>query len=100
MTSQFLRQFSAQQFSQLCCGAAHSYVELAEQRIDGADVVEAHLVDQLLEDERIVGKEVDAPFPIIEADRAGDDLFDFARIAAAYQSMFVHLAGTFFNGKR
>ena len=32
----------------------------------GADLIEPHFVDQLLEHERVVGKEVDAPLPIIE----------------------------------
>ena len=45
--------------------------------------VEAHLVDQLLEDRRIVGEEIDAPFPVVEADRAGDDLRDLAGVLAA-----------------
>jgi len=68
---------------------------MPEQRIHSADFVEAHLVDQLFEYQRIIGKEIDAPFPIIESDRASDDLSDVACISAAHESMFTHLAGAF-----
>ena len=60
-------------------------------------MVEAHLVDQFFEDERIVGEEVDTPLPVVEADGAGDDLFDFSGVAAADQSVLSHLAGAFFE---
>src|SRR5271155_1719742 len=98
--SYLLRQFSAQQFLQRRRRAAHAHKELAEQRIHGADMVEAHLVDQLLEDQRIVGKQVDSPLPVVKANRAGDDLLYLACIAAAYQSVLAHLAGALFDRKR
>src|SRR5205807_7228550 len=77
-----------------------AYVELAEQGVDGADVVEAHLVDQLLEDQGVVGEQVYTPLPIVEADRPRDDLLDFTCVAPADEAMVAHLAGTFFDGKR
>ena len=52
-------------------------VELAEECIDGADLVKPHLVDQLFEDDWIFSEEVYTPFPIVHADGAGDDLFDY-----------------------
>ena len=33
-----------------------------------AGFVEPHLVNQLLEDERVVGKEIHAPFPVVKPD--------------------------------
>src|ERR1700688_2373121 len=62
------RQLTAQQFLQGRSRAADSHVELPEQGIHRADVIEAHLIDQLLEDQRIVGEKIDTPLPIIEAD--------------------------------
>ena len=43
-----------------------------------------------LELERIVGEQGDAPFPVVEADGAGDDLFDFARVCAADHAVGAH----------
>src|SRR5438552_10558747 len=70
---------------------------MAEQSVDGADFVETHFVDQLLEYERIVGEKVDAPLPVIESNRTTDDLFDFSGIAAADESVIAHLAGALFD---
>src|SRR5215472_1464007 len=70
---------------------------MAEQRVDGTDFVEAHLVDQFLEDEGIISEEVYAPLPVVEADGSRDDLLDLSRITTADHAVFVHLAGTLFN---
>src|SRR5439155_17989600 len=51
-----------------------AHVERPEERVARARRVEAHLVHELLEDERVVGEERDAPFPVVEADRARDHL--------------------------
>src|SRR5208337_1679400 len=96
----FLWRVSFQQVLQAVGGAAQSYVKSSEERVDGAYVVETHLVDQLLEHQGIVGEEVDAPLPIVEADGSGDDLFYFSGIAATYHAVFVHLALALFHGKR
>src|SRR5438270_7597448 len=79
----FSGQLPSQQLSDLRCGNANADVKRAEQGIDGADLVEAHLVNQLLEDQRIVGEQVHAPLPIVESDRAGDDLLHSSCVAAA-----------------
>src|SRR5215472_1165821 len=70
---------------------------MAEQRIDGAYMVETHFVDQLFEDQRIICEEVNTPLPVVESNGAGDDLPDFAGVTAAYEAVFVHLAGTLFD---
>ena len=62
----------------------------AEQRIDGAHLVEPHLVNQPLEHQRIVGEQIHAPFPVVETDGAGDDLFHSARIAPADGPVLLH----------
>src|SRR5882672_6499782 len=85
-----LRQLSVEQRVDLLGRATQSDVELPEQGVDGADVVEAHFVDQLLEDQRVVGEKVDAPLPIVEADGAGDDLLYFSSVTAADHAMFAH----------
>src|SRR5213078_2857023 len=80
-----LRHFAVQKLAQTAPGAAHADVEMPELCIHSADFVEAHLVNQLLEDQWIVGEQIHAPLPIVEADRAGDDLFDLSGIATAHE---------------
>ena len=59
--------------------SAHAHHKCAKSRINGANFVKTHLVDQLLEDQRVVGEQIDAPLPVIEPDRPRDDLPDLAR---------------------
>src|SRR5208337_3856664 len=94
------RQISFQQVVQPVRRTAQSDIEASEQRIHGADVVEAHLVDQLLENQGIVGEEVDAPLPIVKTNGAGDDLFHLSGIAASDEAVLIHLALALFHGKR
>src|ERR1700704_1330811 len=82
-----LRQASPQQFLQLRGRDPHSYIKMAEQCVYGADFIEAHFVDQLLKNQRLVGEKVDAPFPIVKTNRSADDLFHFSGVAAADESM-------------
>src|ERR1700691_3307233 len=63
-------------------------------------MIEAHFVNQLLENQGIVGEEVYAPLPVVEADGAGDDLFYFTSIAAPDETVFIHLALALFHRKR
>src|SRR6266436_6855434 len=93
-------QISFQQVVQVAGRAAQSDVETSEESVDGADVVEAHLVDQLFENQGIVGEEVDAPLPIVETDGAGNDLLHLSGIAASDQAVFIHLALALFHGER
>src|SRR5262245_25626410 len=93
------RQLAAEQASQTGTGAAHADIEFSKERIDRADFVKAHLVDQALEDQRIVGEQVDAPLPVVEADRAGDDLLHRPGITAAHQPMLFHLALALLDGQ-
>ena len=44
--------------------------ERSEKSVHCAGFVEAHLVDELFKDEGIVGIEIDAPLPVVEADGA------------------------------
>src|ERR1035441_7642919 len=57
----------------------------SEEGVDGAYFVETHFVNQLFEDQRVFGKQVDAPLPVVKADRAADDLAHVAGVAAANQ---------------
>ena len=52
-------------------------VELAELAVLRGHLVEAHLVDDVLDVGRVVTEQGDAPFVVVEADRGGDDLLDF-----------------------
>ena len=59
---------SAQPPAQLLYRQTHADKELPEERIHRAYFVEAHLVDQFLEDHRVIGKEIHAPLPIVHSD--------------------------------
>src|ERR1019366_1776876 len=63
----------------------------AERRVHGAYFIETHLVDQLFELQRIGGKQIDPPFPVIEADRASDDLLHLAGVTASDHAVRFHL---------
>ena len=52
--------------------------EVTELSILGTDGIEAHFVNDAFEIDGVVSKERDAPFPVIEARGAGDELEDFA----------------------
>src|SRR5665213_1444944 len=67
-----------------------SDIELAEEGVLGADFVKPHFVDELFEYDRIVGEEVDAPFPVVVANRPGDDLLHEFTVATADEPMLVH----------
>src|SRR5919106_983244 len=71
--------------------------ENAKQSVDRAGFIEAHLVNQLLEHQRIIGKKIDAPFPIIEANGAGNDLADAAGVMTADDAMLAHHAVALVN---
>ena len=87
-----LGQSAAEPVGQVFEFEPDAYVEAAEEGVLGADFVEAHLVDEALENDRIVGEEVNGPLPVIETDGAGDDLADFVGVAAADHAVFVHHA--------
>ena len=69
-----------QKVLQLIGRKAQSDVERAEQAVNRAGFIEAHLVNEFLENQRVIGEEIDSPFPIIEADRTRNDLIDAAGI--------------------
>src|SRR5437899_1453822 len=75
-------------------------MEMSEEGVHSANLIEAHLVNQLLENQGIIGKQIHAPFPVIKPDRTGDDLFDLPSVTAANQTVIVHLARALFNGQR
>src|ERR1700685_3223862 len=64
--------------------------EWAELRVARARFVEAHLVDQFFENQRIVGEKVHAPFPVVETDRAGNYLRNLTCITPADHPMLMH----------
>src|ERR1051326_7150867 len=88
---------AVQELPKIATGATHADIECAEERVNSADLVEAHFVNELLEDERIIGEKVDAPFPVVETDRSGDDLPNLSRVPATDQAVLVHLAGALFH---
>src|SRR5579883_3288909 len=81
-----------QEIPQFVHADALAHIKRAEQRVHGADLIEAHLVDELLEHQRIVGKQIHAPLPIVEPDRARDNLLHRARVAPSDGSMVLHHA--------
>src|ERR1700688_966891 len=67
-------------------------VEGTKERIDRADLIKTHFVDELFEYQRIIGKEVHSPLPIVESDRTRNDLLHLAGITASDHSVVMHLA--------
>src|SRR5262245_10233945 len=84
------RQLSLQESSKRPHRKLQTDVERPELGEPGAGFVEPHLVDQLLERQRVVGKQIHAPFPIVVADRSRDDLRDAAGVLAADLAMLEH----------
>src|SRR3989442_4609904 len=74
-----------------------SHVERPEERVARAGRVEAHRVDELLEDERVVGEQRDAPLPVVEADRARDHLRHPAGVLAPDLAVPAHQLGARFR---
>src|SRR5581483_4745450 len=67
-----------------------SNVKRPEPPVRCARLVEAHLIDQLLEHQRIVGKKIDSPLPIVESHGTRDDLGDLAGKPPAHDPVIVH----------
>src|SRR5262245_13393972 len=63
------RDATVQVRGELAAAELQAGVERAELGELRARLVEAHLVNQLLEHERIGREEIDAPFPVVVADR-------------------------------
>src|SRR3954469_16356666 len=72
--------FPIQNLAKFVGGNSHPHKERSKCGIDRTDFVEAHLVDEFFKNQRIFSEEIDAPFPVIEADRPGDDLLNLPRI--------------------
>src|SRR5271154_4894478 len=94
MVFSWRESISLKEFAEVGCLESDAEVERAELRVRRARFVEAHLVNEFLEHERIVGEKIDAPFPIVEADRARNNLRHFAGEAPPDQAMVVHQALT------
>src|SRR5580704_8351020 len=61
-----------------------------EIAVSRARLVEAHLIHELFEDHRIVGVKIDAPFEVVEADRARDHLRHAPVIRAPHDAVLAH----------
>src|SRR5262249_44632751 len=79
-----------QHLAQRARGEPDPYVERPEERESRARRVEAHLVNELLEDERIVCEQRHAPLPVVEPDGALDDLHHPSGVAASDLSVPPH----------
>src|SRR5690349_1813998 len=62
-------------------------VEVAEVGVLGARFVEAHLGDEPLEVDRVLGEKGYAPLPAIESDRTGDDLRNSASVSTPREAV-------------
>src|SRR5689334_19580119 len=67
-----------------------SDIEVPELGVLGARLVEAHLGHELLEVHRVLREEGHPPFPLIEPDRARNNLCNAAGITTARQAVAVH----------
>src|SRR5689334_3783401 len=87
------RRPRAQDLSERAGGEPDADVEGPEERVARARRVEAHLVNELLEDQGVVGEERDAPLPVVEADRARNHLRHLAGVPAPDLAMASHQLG-------
>src|SRR5258708_20154435 len=93
-----IRQNTIEQLVNASRGTPNSDIKRPKQGIQCTDFVKTHLVDQFLEDQRIVGEKVNAPLPIVKPDRSGNDLFHRPRVATPNHAGLFHLPLPFFNG--
>src|SRR5262249_38880103 len=77
--------------------AADADVKRPEDGVHRAHLIEAHLVNQLLEDQRIIGKEINTPLPVIETDGTRNDLLHGTGIATAHLAVLFHLPLALFD---
>src|SRR4051812_35491057 len=92
--------FPIQNLAKFVRGNSHPDKERPKRGVHGTDFVEAHFVDKLFENQRILGEQVDAPLPIIEADRPGNDLLHLSGITPSDHAVLVHLSLTLLDGQR
>src|SRR5438046_10596705 len=76
-------RFAFEQHSKIRGREPQADEKATEKTVDGAGFIEAHLIDEFLEDQGIVREEIDAPLPIAETDGTGDDLNYASRVMAA-----------------
>src|SRR5262249_1496083 len=74
---------------------ADTDVERPEQRESRARRIEAHLVDQLLEDQRVVGEQRHPPLPVVEPDGALDHLHHPTGVATSDLALPAHERAAF-----
>src|SRR5271154_3386235 len=92
MVFSWRESISLKEFAEVGGLESDAEVERAELSVRRAGFVEAHLVNEFLGDYRIVGEKIDAPFPIVESDRAGNNLRHFTGEAPPDQAVVVHEA--------
>ena len=64
-------------------GSCSADVKFAEVRVDRAHWIETHLINDRFDLNGVVREERNPPLRIVEAARAGDELFHFASVLAA-----------------
>src|SRR5579863_6274580 len=77
-----LLRLTVQQLPQFAPRAPNAHIERPKQRIHRAHFIEPHFVDELFEHQRIIGKQIHAPLPIVKPNRPADNLPHLSRIAA------------------
>src|SRR5581483_5405564 len=73
--------------------------ERAEVGVHRRDLVEAHLVEDLLEGDRIVGQQRDTPLPVVEGEGAGDQLQHPAGVGHADPGVTAHELAPLLEGE-
>src|ERR1700689_2655046 len=92
MVVSWRESISLKEFAEVGGLQADADVERGELPLRRAGFIEAHLVNEFLEHYRIVGEKIDAPFPIVESDRAGNNLRHFTGEAPPDQAVVMHEA--------
>src|SRR5438034_11353150 len=83
-------RFAFEQHSKIRGREPQADEKATEKTVDRAGFIEAHLIDEFLEDQGIVREEIDAPLPIVETDGTGDDLDHAPRVPAADPTVLAH----------
>src|SRR5215475_16152810 len=94
------RQSPREPCSQVGRLEANAHVKRSKQGIQCTSRIKTHFVDELFKDQWIIGKQADAPFPVVQTDGTTDDLCHFAGVLASDHAVSTHELPTLVHRER
>src|SRR5262245_11360696 len=94
------RQSPREPCSQVGRLEANAHVERSKQGIQRTGGIKTHFVDELFKDQWIIGKQADAPFPVVQTDGTTDNLRHFAGVLASDHAVSTHELPTLVHRER